>query len=225
MSRRSDPRRAGAAVLVALAFLAGCGGGTAPRVETPAPGYSTRFVERAGSIRDTIAYHGKLCDLLVVSSGDTMWLEPFTPIIEACFADTGRPVLVAPEKPPASIGSRVAVAWDGTATATRAVAAAMPFLARADEIHVLSCAQPKKTLLELGSLAEYLAWHGLEARTDRIAAPSLDAAEELFDCALERACDLMVLGTRVHSRAHRMIFGSVTEYALDRPRMPVLFGP
>ncbi len=34
MSRRSDPRRAGAAALLALAVLAGCGGGSAPRDET-----------------------------------------------------------------------------------------------------------------------------------------------------------------------------------------------
>ncbi len=196
-----------------------------PTAEEPTPGFSTRFVERAGTIRDTIGYYGKLADLLVVASSDMMWLEPFTPIIEACLTLTGRPVLVAPKETPERIGARVVIAWDGSVAASRAVAGSLPFLHRADEIHVLSCEEKKKPQLEAEALVEALAWHGLEARPESIAAPSRSAAEELFERAREVDGDLMVLGARVKGRAHRLLFGSVTEFALDEPRLATLFGP
>jgi len=196
-----------------------------PVVETPRPGFSTRFVERAGGIRQTIGHWGKLADLLVVASSDMMWLEPFTPIIEACFTQTGRPVLVAPQELPGRIGSRIVIGWDGSVAAARAVTAALPFLERADEIHAISCEERKKTPPDAASLAEWLGWHGLEVRAEVVAAPSRDAAREIFDRATDRESDLVVLGARVHSRAHRLLFGSVTEFALDEPSLPILFGP
>lgn len=196
-----------------------------PTAEAAAPGYSTRFVERAGAIRDTIAYHGKVSDLLVVASSDMMWLEPFTPIVEACFTQTGRPVLVAPQETPDRIGSRVAIGWDGSAAAARAVASAAPFLEGAERIHVISCEEKKKASPDPESLVELLAWRGLEARPEKIEGPSRSTPEVVFDRALECDCDLMVLGTRVRSRAHRLLFGSVTEYALDEPRLTTFFGP
>ncbi len=216
--RRRHARRQFEAVLADL-------GEPPPVVDRPTPGYSTRIVERSGEIRATVAHYGKLCDLLVVASSDMMWLAPFTPIIEACFTQTGRPVLLAPPEMPEHIGARVAVGWDGSVAATRAVAAAMPFLHRADEILVVSCEESKKPSPRGESLAEFLAWHGLEAGVERITAPSRAAGEELFDRAIARDCDLIVLGARVHTRAHRLLFGSVTEYALDEPRLAVFFGP
>ncbi len=194
-------------------------------VEAPAPGYSTRFVEYAGTIRETIGHHGRLCDLLVVASSDMIWLEPFTPIIEACFTQTGRPVLVAPQETPERIGSKTAIGWDGSVAAARAVTASLPFLKRSDEIHIISCEETKKSSPRPEAVADFLAWHGLEAQVETIAASPRSAAKQVFDQALERGCDLMVLGARVHNRAHRLLFGSVTEYALDEPRLPVLFGP
>lgn len=196
-----------------------------PTVESPQPGYSTRFLEREGAIRETIGYHGRLSDLLVVASGDMIWLEPFTPIIEACFTQTGRPVLVAPQATPERMGTRVAIGWDGSTASARAIAASAPFLARAEAIHVISCEEKKKASPNPGSVVELLAWHGLEAKIEMITASRRGAPEEIFDRALQCDCDLMVLGARVHSRAHRLLFGSVTEYALDEPRLPVLFGP
>ncbi len=196
-----------------------------PNVEDPRPGYSTRFVEYAGTIRETIGRYGKLCDLLVVASSDMIWLEPFTPVIEACLTRTGRPVLIVPQETPERIGSRVAIGWDDSVAAARAVTASLPFLERADEIFIISCGESAKSPPKPEALSELLSWHGLEARAETIDAPSRAAAEEVFDRALEHDCDLMILGARVHSRAHRLLFGSVTEYALDEPRVPTLFGP
>src|SRR5918997_514604 len=45
--------------------------------------------------------------------------------------DSGRPVLIAPREPPATIGTRVCIAWNGSAESAAAVAAALPWLHRA----------------------------------------------------------------------------------------------
>src|ERR1700687_1344760 len=48
--------------------------------------------------------------------------------LDSALFDTGRPVLVAPPTSPASVGKRVALAWNGSAQASRVISAALPFL-------------------------------------------------------------------------------------------------
>ena len=52
--------------------------------------------------------------------------------------ETGRPALVLPYAgPTAQIGRNVLVAWKQTREAARAISAALPWLVRADHVHVV----------------------------------------------------------------------------------------
>jgi hypothetical protein len=75
-----------------------------------------------------------------------------------------RPVLLAPAKPPVSIGDRIAFGWDGSAEAVRAMTEAplSCFLAMARETLVIP---PAEQLYDtVGSVIDYLAWHDVKAR-------------------------------------------------------------
>ena len=58
--------------------------------------------------------------------------------LHAVLFDSGRPVLIAPREAPATIGTRVCFAWNGTAESAAAVAAALPWLHRAKAVRILS---------------------------------------------------------------------------------------
>ena len=51
--------------------------------------------------------------------------------LNAALFDTGRPVLLAPPRAPANFANWAAVAWNGSPQAARAIAAAVPLLAKA----------------------------------------------------------------------------------------------
>jgi hypothetical protein len=65
----------------------------------------------------------------------------------------GRPLLLAGSKVPKSIGRRIAVAWKSVPEAARAIGAAMPLLAKAEQIFVFSIEEElnRQTSLDLQS--------------------------------------------------------------------------
>jgi nucleotide-binding universal stress UspA family protein len=113
---------------------------------------------------------------------------------------------------------RIVVAWDGSAQAARALAAALPFLARAEQVTVVTCEEAGDD----GGLAEvttYLAWHGIVAGR-RAVPPHPGVAEALVAAAI--GTDLLVMGGYSHSRLREMILGGVTRYMLEKAALPLL---
>ena len=79
--------------------------------------------------------------------------------IEAALFDSGRPVIVVPYIQNTGMAlDRVMVCWDGSRAAARAIGDALPFLARAGHIDVLTIAE-KELRHELRgvNIAEHLA--------------------------------------------------------------------
>ena len=56
-------------------------------------------------------------------------------------------MLLAPADPPDSFGRRIAIAWNGSMQATRAVSSAMPFLTKADEVLIAAIETEKSVNL------------------------------------------------------------------------------
>ena len=113
--------------------------------------------------------HARLRDLSIVS------LNPEIPdqasMIEGLIFESGRPVLLLPETTTRQLSSSfdtIAVAWDHSRTATRAVADALPLLQAAKHVHVVTVVD-EKALEKSGSgveLCKHLARHGVEVTFD-----------------------------------------------------------
>jgi len=143
-------------------------------------------------------------------------------VLEAALLETGRPLLIptASETAPAAVDGTVAIAWKATPQAARAVAAAMPFIARAKEVVVMTVEEAEGSG-DVERLVRNLAWHGCRVRAESLASDGGDAAEILLAAAQERA-GLLVMGGYGHSRVREWVFGGFTRRVLADAPLSVL---
>ncbi len=145
-------------------------------------------------------------------------------IAEAVLFGAGRPVVLLPitgERSGRGL-KRVAVAWDGSRSAARAVADAMPLLTAADAVDIVSVTsdKPKPGAATVAELVSHLARHGVTAGAVTLDAASESAASLIARHAGERA-DLLVMGGYGHARMLEFVLGGVTETILSDPPTPV----
>jgi nucleotide-binding universal stress UspA family protein len=167
-----------------------------------------------------MAIYGLSADLIVAprATGDDMSARS---ILEAVLLETGRPLLIpAAAAMPASL-DRIAIAWKATPQASRAVALAMPLLARAKEVVIATVEEHAGGHDDAGRLARSLARHGFAVKTERMAPGANGAAATLLSSTAGRA-DLLVMGGYGHSRLREWVFGGFTEEVLTDAPLPVL---
>lgn len=187
-------------------------------VEAP----SAAWREVVGRVEDVVPAEGRLSDLIVCAhtsiEADT---QGYT-IMETALLGSARPVLLVPKDLPAEIGRTVAVAWNGKPEATRAVAAALPFLRSAERAVVLT-AETSVTEAATGRrITDYLAWQGVNPELTILHPGSEPVGETVTKKAVELGADLLVMGGYGHSRMREMILGGVTRYVLNHAGLPVL---
>lgn len=138
--------------------------------------------------------------------------------------DAGRPVILVPPSATAKPVRHVAVAWDGSRVAARALADAMPLLAQDTFITVLTVQNEKP--LEAPDIAETLAsslkQRGVQALARSVELGGREIAEALQETALEVGADLMVMGGFGHTRFRDFILGGATKGVFSDLRLPVL---
>ena len=140
-----------------------------------------------------MATYGLAADLIVSSRGAADDATARS-TLEAVLPGSGRPLLIPGSgAPAAAMTEKVAIAWKPTPQAARAVAASMPFLARAKEIVVITIEEENGSRDEADRLVRHLAWHGLAATAQRLAPDRRGAAETLL-AAMGNA-GLLVMGT------------------------------
>ncbi|MFN0113128.1 MAG: universal stress protein [Paracoccaceae bacterium] len=162
------------------------------------------------------------CDVILVALGaDDASMRANA---ETLIFGSGRPTLVVAEDAPPSSFGHVAIAWDGSRVATRAVADAHEFLRRAARVTIVSVTD-EKVLPEAspGSrLAEHLARHGIEAAVSQVRGEGRAIATVLQDQARGIGADLMVMGAFGHSRLRDFVMGGATNGVLHDLKLPVL---
>lgn len=184
------------------------------------PGPSAEWLDHTGREEEEIARRGRLHDLVVMGRPIEGAETPSLLTLNAALMEGGKAILLAPPEAITSIGRRVAVAWNGSAEAGRAVACALPLLARADSVTILSMAEDDRTMVApAGELAAFLAWHGITAQCKVITAGA-QAGHALLEQCRADDMDLLVMGAYTHSRLRQLILGGVTRYVLSHAELP-----
>lgn len=126
----------------------------------------------------------------------------------------GRPVFMASQGAESVPTNRILVAWKDTREARRAVVDALPLLARAQEVVVVTIDPEEDTSAQSGlaDVSGYLARHGIKARTEVIMVKS--EGERLTEFARSIHADIVVSGAYGHSRLRELVFGGVTRSLL-----------
>jgi len=157
----------------------------------------------------------RLCDLLVTAAptGD----GPNRIDVAEVALHTGRPLLVLADAA-RDLSGKALVAWKDTREARRAVADAVPLLARASEVIVATVDRDASEFSaeSLADVALYLSAHGIKARTEVLSEG--DDAGALIGYAEALDIDLVVSGAFGHSRLREWAFGGVTRSLLNEKR-------
>jgi len=190
--------------------------GTPPR-DRP----SAEWREAQGKQMDVIKRHGRLADLVAVAKPDRDRNLGVNTLKAALF-HTGRPVMICPpaDTPPKVLGERIAIAWNGSTEAARAVALALPLIQAASAIIVLDGATGNDGATG-DELLRYLEIRGVKARRKAIAGGS-NPGKAILAAAEAAGADLLVMGAYSHSREHESVFGGATQYVVDHTGMPVV---
>ena len=135
---------------------------------------------------------------------------------------SGGPVVIFPAADVPTHIETVAVAWDGSRAAARAVRDAIPLLRQAGNIRLLTCSQDKPIgTLAIEGITALLAAHEIDARHVSVALEGRPVGEALQASALEQDAGLMVMGAYGHSRVREFVMGGATTSALTAPRLPL----
>jgi nucleotide-binding universal stress UspA family protein len=162
-------------------------------------------------------------DLAVVGQDDPDKAQSEALIVEGALFESGRPLVMVPYIHKEGLKlERVMVCWDGSGPAARAVADAMPLLARAGRVDVVIVQRAKSDELPGADVAEHLARHDLKVTVERIARGDLDVKDVLLNYAADSAANLVVMGGYGHSRTREFILGGVTRGMLASMTVPTL---
>lgn len=143
-------------------------------------------------------------------------------LTERLIFESGRPALIFPEtsvRPLASSFMNVAVAWDGSRPAARAVADAMPFLRRADSVRAFTATDDKPLSSgQAQQFIDFLADHGVSAVHEDVKKTEAHSIGSFLEAYVaSREIDLLVMGAYGHSRLREFILGGATQSVLANP--------
>ncbi len=186
-----------------------------------AAGASASWLEKTGREDDTIAAAGRFSDLIVVCRPEPDKQVSSGMVLNAALFETGRPVLLAPPGGAASFGRRMAIAWNASSQAARAVAAALPILSRAEDVAVMAVKADPDRDDEVDNLVAYLSWHGIKAASHPLAPDGLSVGAALLAECGKMNTDCLVMGAYTHSRVRQLILGGVTRHVLDSAEIPL----
>ncbi|MBC9207336.1 universal stress protein [Roseomonas aerophila] len=187
-----------------------------------AEGPTLSFESIAGREEDVVAQQSRLYDMAVVPHPEADDDVSSSDALHAVLFDSGRPVLIAPRQPPATIGTRVCCAWNGTAESAAAVAAALPWLHRAEQVQLLYSDDYQRRGPAVEGIQAYLRWHEIQSQAVPFKPQTREVGAGLLGAVRDFDADLLCMGAYSHSRLRQLILGGVTRHVLENADIPVL---
>ncbi|HTC17847.1 MAG TPA: universal stress protein [Stellaceae bacterium] len=195
--------------------------GIALAATPPKSGASAAWREETGYAPAVLARRARFFDLAVLGRSDRVVDEPHSDAIEQTLLVSGRPVFLAPAKPLKALGDNVALGWNGSPEAVRALAASLPVLAAARAVTIISIGDAKTS--DATEAVAYLGWHGVTARHRQVpAVPGVGPGQQLLSAAREADADLLVMGGYGRGPWREMFFGGATRELVAASLLPLL---
>ncbi|MEO0752947.1 MAG: universal stress protein [Pseudomonadota bacterium] len=195
-------------------------------LETDTPdgtGATVSFVEEFGRMADVIKHNGRLADLVVVAKPNRDRNLGVNALKSALF-ETGRPVLMCPKDhgPVDGLGTRVAIAWNGSLEAARTVGLTLPIVEAAQQVTLLSGGKEQVHGATTEELVAYYALRGITANVHRFEMQK--PHEALLAKTIEVGADMLIMGAYGQGHGREALFGGNTQAIVDKAEIPVLMG-
>lgn len=144
-----------------------------------------------------------------------------TSLLKSTLKDAGRPVLVITDEVPTNFGRVIAIAWNGSVEAARAVTASLPLLAQAERVVILTFVTPNTEASKSEDLRLYLSRHEISADV-QVHEAGQSVGDDLLNAVDGVSAELLVMGGYTRSRARQTLFGAVTHHVLENSSLPLL---
>jgi nucleotide-binding universal stress UspA family protein len=172
------------------------------------------------AVDDALARRARTRDLCIVPLADRY--DGQIELAQQVIFQSGRPALAfAATRPLFASGAigAIAVAWDGSRSAARALADALPILRRAASVRIVTFVNEKEAARGgLGDeVVRHLATHGVVAVADEVDAKGVKIGRAIDAYLAKSPADLLVMGAYGHSRMLEFVLGGATEHVLRSP--------
>lgn len=180
------------------------------------------WAEAMGDPAQTLVDRSLLSDVVVMSLPDGEHRELGT-ALGSVVTRADSPVLAVPVGwQRLALEQPIMLAWKPTSEAAAAVKAALPLLARATRVDVLTIDPAGQADFPPTAVASYLSRHGINADLHERHAGSRSTADTLAATAQELGAGLVVMGGYGRSRAMEFLLGGVTRRLLSASPLPLL---
>jgi nucleotide-binding universal stress UspA family protein len=186
---------------------------------------SWSFEQSTADPSHTLISHGALADVILLGRSCHAKTAAYTEI--SMFGDMLRtsrtPLLLIPDNQPLfdPFGPAI-IAWNGSFEAANAMRAALPLLAQASVVHIVSIDESKDLDFPALDASEYLSRHDIHSNLINDSRGSRTVAEKLVAAAQAHEASVLVMGAFGHSRVREYWFGGVTRSLLDACPLPLL---
>lgn len=175
---------------------------------------------RLETVGDRLATAARVhdCTLMPIdcSSGDQRGAA------EAVLFESGAPIILFGQRDAPVHLEVVVVAWDGGRAAARAVRDALPFLAKAREVVLLTAPDDKPAVEDnVEAVTSFLSRHRVAATHERTMRQDREIGDVLQDAAMARDAGLLVMGGFGHNRVREFVLGGATQKVLSDIRLPI----
>ncbi len=178
----------------------------------------------SGEVQNAIGRAARNFDVSIMRQASPEEPDFSNQMLVSVLFSSGRPALVVPyiHRGPAKF-DRAMVTWDGGMTAARAIAGALPLLAQAKQVEVVSVAVEDEDgdALPAFDITHHLARHGINAELKQLT-PAQTIASTLLSHASDTSADFMVMGCYGHSRLREFVLGGTTRTILESMTIPIL---
>jgi nucleotide-binding universal stress UspA family protein len=219
-----DARRTKSAELAQAAFAAFCARQRIAEASMPssAKGVTASWQRQNSAEIEELIAMARHHDLVICghSASGHDWPRH---LIERLLTETGRPLLMIPEGARLRELDTVILCWKEDAASARALSAALPILAEAKTVVIVTVRETPEQIAKSGrDLAVQLGWHGIDARAELLWEGGASTINHIRAAAAANRASLIVMGAFSHSRTRERLFGGCTQAMLDNPDRPVL---
>jgi nucleotide-binding universal stress UspA family protein len=183
---------------------------------------SAAFKVIVGDGPEAIAEQARIFDLVITSQPRNDPDYRLRETLRAVLFHSGRPVLSAPERTPATIGETILIAWSSSVLSARAAAIGRLYFGRAQKVGVLSIADKQGHGPSAEEFVESLAWHGIDATLIEAELGNRLLGDVMLDQAAAFGADLLVMGAYSQSPFRESLTRGVTNHILSHAELPVL---
>lgn len=179
------------------------------------------FTTAEGEMPRAAAVASRLCEAILYRHRGTK-KKAFDPmLIEELLFRSGRPLILTPSSGVDDRPDTLAIAWNGSVEATRAIALAQPMIRTARKVFVMTIGAEKHGAPSAEDMSAHLKDCGTESEVLR-GEPGGADGKMLADMAIEAGAQMLVLGAYSRSRLREVILGGVTKSYLEEPPLPLL---